>query len=338
MQKTLKSRKFLSMFLVLMMVLSFLPVSALAAPLDNDGQYLEGNAIPPNPSNPLSATYEVAQPEEAEEITVTLVVEAGDVVEWYEVNPGSSFRYEHTFTLGDGSTLDTYTVTDLLYAANLAGPLSFYDILGTSLTPITSSTDYIAAIEYGGDTWEYGQWGLDGWVFRVNDQFPVKETDDELGYEGTSILQTYLKDGDVVHFFYDFPGIFTGSIGDVSANYVRGVYVNDTGSSLTVQLQGHKTFISQSTWIMSISNYIDLEDGIEAYLYEEDGTTPVGTAKISSSTGQVTFTGTFMPGETYVLKTEAVLHEITDPSWEDYASNAYFELTGAYSLIEIPLP
>ncbi|HWQ80456.1 MAG TPA: hypothetical protein VN381_16630 [Anaerovoracaceae bacterium] len=334
MKKTLKSRKFLTLLLALMMVLAILPISASAA----DGDYLQGNAIPPDSSNPYGSAYLQPNPVEDEEITVTLIIEAGDVVVNSRVVSGTNFHEERSVTLGDGENSSTYTVADLLYSADTNNAdFTFYGISGLSLIPFTSSTDYLAAVKYGTNTWQAGRWGFDGWVFRINDKYPVKVTDDGLGYEGTSILQTYLEDGDVVHLFYDFPSTVSSAVGDVSANYVRGVYESSTDTTLTAQLQGHKTYITPSTYIMNIYNYIDLGGGVTAQLYDVTGTTPVGTAATSSTNGEVTFTGAFAPGETYVLKTDSVLRTVSG-SWASRINHAYFVLTGAYSIITIPTP
>lgn len=179
--------------------------------------------------------------------------------------------------------------------------------------------------------------GLDGWVFRVNDKFPVQRTSDGLGYEGTLANQTPLHDGDVVHFFYDLPAELEPEGESMAANYLRGVYASRTSSSVTIQLQGHKTWIDQSeygNYIMNIYNYTNAGSGITAKLYNASGAL-VGTAT-SNASGRVTFSGT-LPAGTYTLQTDSVLRAFAkDDDWHDFCNNTYFLNTGAYSTIVIP--
>lgn len=331
MQKTLKSRKLLAMLLALMMVLAILPMSAMAA---GTGDYLAGNAIPPNPANPDSSTYEMSVPASADSITVTLVIEAGDVIDldWWEVVPDTSFRLEIPVTLGDGITSNTYTVTDLLAEVDGTYDLTFYGKQGNSYIPFTDTTTYLAAVEYDGDTWYDSTYVFGGWAMRVNDQFPVEPTADTLGYQGTGIIDTYIDDGDIIHFFFDYPTQFSPSDPNYAANFVRGIYEGHTATNLSVQLQGHKTFIDQSTmdYIMSVYNYVDLGAGVTAYLYSTAGAM-LDTA-VSDGYGVVEFDGVFDDDEVYIVKTAPTYNFAT--GWDEMLDGALFINTGAYSKIK----
>ncbi len=282
------------------------------------GRYLEGNALPPDPNNPVCSTYLVEEPDVADEITVTLIVTAGDEI-W---EGDGAFRVETPQVLS-GSTNGLYTVTDLLYAVDGTNDLIFND---GNFTP---TTNFLTSVEHDDIVWEYGQLAFDGWVFRVNDLFPVQLTSDGLGYEGTSILQTYLEDGDVIYFFYDFPSDFSPTSGNLAANYVRGAFDSfDSGTNtLTVNLQEHLTRIHPTSYIFNVYNYTPLV-GVSASLYESDGTTLVGT-DTSGAGGVLTFSGV-TPGE-YILKTTPVLYSGS----VSFVHDVYFERTGAYSKITV---
>jgi hypothetical protein len=346
-QWKMRNKKLLSLVLALAFVfsamgLAFAPSSAMAA---NTGQFLEGNAIPPTTS-PDCSTYEVVSGEiSTGSITVTLVIEAGNSnAANGNVEQGTAFRREITKTIGaDGSQ---NTVKSLLMAVNGEDDLFFPNL--------TASTDYLDVVEIDGGynaTWEEGTWGLDGWVFRVNDKFPVQFFTDEqgqTGWRGTEIHDTPLYDGNVVHFFYDFPSNFFGGnppSGDLAANYVRAVYkgfVPSDDKKLTVQLQGHKTYILQNypDYIMSVYNYEDLGSGVIASLYKKENgvLTLVQGGQPSWADGTVTFSGNvaLASGGTYVVKTVPTYYYTTNTTWDDRVNTAYFILTGAYSEITIP--
>lgn len=320
--------------LTLAMVFSLGAGPALAA---NPGDYLGGTAIPPT-SAPESSTYEVTQPADSSAITVTFVIEAGDAVKNYAVTPNTAFREELDVDL-TASPAGTFTVADLLYEVdNIRDDLDFNFIVGSN----PPSSVYLNAVSYGIKpnqvTWTAGQWGLDGWVFRVNDKFPVQKTADGLGYEGTGVGQTYLNDGDIVHLFYDFPSEFYPGGGSVAADYVRGVYDSLTATGLKVQLQGHDTYIQPvSPYVMSVNNYVDLGAGVAADLYvynESEEEWQLDKSATSDSDGFVEFDGAFASGQTYLLKTGATYNNNT--GWGSMADGAYFILTGAYNKITIP--
>ncbi len=327
-----QKKKLFSYILVFVMVFSLFGGTALA--VENDGRYLEGDAIPPTSSVDCS-TYLVVEPASETSIDVTFVIEAGDALEDYEISEGSAFRLELPVSMSKVSGL--YTVTDLLDEVNGSNGLEFY---GANNSAFTASTDYLDTVVYddGIDeyTWKAGSLGFDGWVFRVNDKFPVRVTSDLLGYEGTSILQTYLEDGDVVHFFYDLPSDLDSTSGSIAAKYVRGIYDSSSTGSLTVQLQAHTTYIEPvSPFIYNVNNYIDMGSGVVARLYDSSGN-PIGTSQTSGSNGKVTFTNAGIGSGTYILKTNSVLYETNDPGWDWLVNGVYFELTGAYSKIIIP--
>jgi hypothetical protein len=163
---------------------------------------------------------------------------------------------------------------------------------------------------------------------------------------GTLINETYLSDGDVVHFFYDYPGdfIYEQSIKDLAAEYVRAVNPVYSNGTLTVQLQIHDTYITQEEEPkddqMQVNNYYDLagfdEEPITGRLLDQDGADTGATMTYDAVTGSAVFTGvSITAGETYIVVTDSVLRHIDDPDWADAINDAYFYLTGAYSKVAV---
>lgn len=263
--------------------------------------------------------------------TVTLVIEAPNAYT-SSVVYNTSFRKEITTTVTNSTGV---TVSELLAAVQGTNGLTF-DFTGNEYHPT-----FLNSVTYNGYTWSAGGvLGLDGWSMRVNDKLPVKATADGLGYEGTLITQTYLHDGDVVHFFYDFSAdidLYEAA----NADYVRGVYVSRTSNSVTVELQSHQTNMAiatidnRTTYIMHVYDYTKAS-GITAKLYDADGN-QVGSARYSASNGRVTFTtsGTLAAGR-YTLVSNSSLYVFDEESeYTDY-DTAFMGRTGAYSYIDIP--
>lgn len=326
-----KMKKGLVLVLALIMVFAMsTSVFAVSGITGNNGQYLEGTAIPPTTDADCS-TYVVTTPTASTSAGVTLVVEAGDAFENYEIQEGSAFREIMTVSL-TATSAQNFTVEDVLEAANETSSAFNFSIKQTSSGP------YLEYVEYGDYTWEEGQIGFDGWVFRVNDKFPVEITDDEVGYQGASIGETYVKDGDVIHFFYDFPSQLTSSIPSLAADYIRGTLTSWNASALTVQMQGHDTDIQATyPYIMSVNNYENLGAGVTAYLYSvgSSGMLTLVSTGTTNSSGQVTFVGSFTSGSNYVVQTDNEEYTTTDPTWADWIDGVYFTKTGAYSKIEL---
>ena len=293
----------------------------------NNGQYLEGDAIPPDPTNPDCASYLVTQPAATNSINVTLVVEAGDAISSFSPVPNSRFRKEIQLTLTSQNP-KSFTVYDAVVKANT--------MTATTGLSFGVGGSYVGSISNAGTTWTAGQLGFDGWVFRVNDKFPVQPTNDGVGYEGTSITQTYVANNDVIHWFYDFPSQLTPSLPSCAADFVRAKKVSSSANQLTLQMQGHKMDIAPTApYIMSIDNYNNLGAGVSVGLYSTANlNTPLATA-VTNSSGQVTFSRSFNIGDTYVIKSTSTYYTCPDPNWSWLVDGAYFVFTGAYSRIVI---
>ncbi len=330
------TRKLMALVLALVLVFS-LGATAFAAAGDylwtNGGRKLDDTDI----TAANSSTYVVGDTY-ATSATVTLIVEAGDCldVSSYEVIPNSGFRKEIVninvtdTNVNDG--INGVTVSDLLDTVNGSYGLTFNNVTD----PTEAHVYFLESITTNGHTWSAGNMGLDGWVFRVNDKYPVQRTSDNLGFEGTLLNQTPIHDGDVIHLFFDMPAELEPGGESLAANYIRGVLSTKTDSAMTIQLQGQKTWIDQSDYsnmLMCVYSYENAGAGITATLYDAAGT-QVATAT-SAADGTVTFTGNFAAG-TYVVQTDSSLRAFAaDDDWYDYCNNTFFINTGAYSKIVV---
>ena len=331
------AKKLLALAMVLAMALS-LGVSANADEVVNRGAYLEGNAIPPNSENTCCSTYN-APSTGSTSVSVKLIIEAGKAFSWNLYQTQAPELYKEITV--SASNANGVTVYDVLDNANNTNGLSFS----------FSSTHYLMSVSYGGNTWEEGTWGFDGWVFRVNDKYPVKQTIDELGYEGVSIADTFVSNGDVIHLYFDYPSDFDDETGNIAANYIRGVYSSRTQNSVTIEMQGHKTYIesrlvpSQNDpneddlcHIMHVYNY-ETAQGLTVRLYDLSGN-PIGQAAVSDANGEVTFSiegNNTLPAGSYLVKSESTYYAFDDESiWAEMLEDAYFENTSAYCFVTVP--
>jgi hypothetical protein len=341
-------------------------------PTPGPGDYLGGDTFDPefDPSDPLCAAYEVpTSPPTTASMEVTLVIEAGDLaVQYGDVIPNTRFRKVVNNVTLDENTDGGYTVLGLLNEVDGSNGLSF-DITGND-DPGAHWPAFLNSVTYadpqkGTNTWAPGQWGYDGWVFRVSDReddykdkFPVKELVKESVpypgyYEGTLIDETYLYDGDIVHFFYDFPATFSSGLGHIEANYVRADFDNvdyDPAShTLTVPLQFNYSYIvpgdapdhsddQMCVWNYGTMAYVS-DEPITGRLLDLDGVEVPGgeMTNFDIEEGTAVFAGAVLtPGTEYIVETDNVPRYIDDEEWHDAINDAYFYFTGAYSRITVP--
>jgi hypothetical protein len=83
---------------------------------------------------------------------------------------------------------------------------------------------------------------------------------------------------------------------------------------------------------MYVDNYKNVQAGVQVYLYDPTGTTPLASG-VSDVNGRVTFNGSFASGP-YIVKTDSVYQPKYDTA--EIADDTYIALTGAYSKMLIP--
>jgi hypothetical protein len=302
---------------------------------------LSGDAIPPYPYNPDPDNYSaylIGEPV-TDEITVTFIIEAGNAKPSISsLTQGTAFRKEFQVPLA-GS--DPKTITSVLMAvdADPANGLAFFDWNGNPFGPASMQLAKVVLSGSYSATWEAGRIGFDGWECRINDLFPTELTYDGLAYRSPYSYETPVYDGDIIHFFYEFPTDLSASIGHLETNYVRAKFgsFDSTAKKLTVQLQGHKFYIDPlPPYTISVFNYTNLGSGFIASLYAADGTTLLQAGQPSWADGTVTFTNNSLASGTYIVKTVPGYYYTTNAAWGRRINTAYLTQTGAYSEITIP--
>ena len=306
MKKT--SKKILAVVLALAMVFAMSATALALDPGENPGLILGGNAIPPTDA-PDCSTYLMTQPEATDSVTVTFIMEAPD--EYWE--EAGAFYYEEDITL-TADIPQTYTISDLLVKVAENNPeFEFFtkgekDASGNDVYPFTKDSVYLYGVTHNGITWQPEEFDLWGWEFRINNLFPVVERTAPNGYEGPDLNQTYISNGEVIHFFWDYPA--TLHSGDESFNYatnfIRLMPISIEPNSITVQIQGQKVGYetlfyeddngkTQQVLQLQVFNYENFKGETTVSLCDSNGTT-IASGKTDIN-GQISFsTENITPG------------------------------------------
>lgn len=328
------TKKLLALVVVLAMLMS-LGFSANAI----GDELIHGSGVPPTDAGTCPTYRADLVTPVTSEITVTFIMEAGDAYSWdYEFGesiPNSAFYLETTKTIHNSNGV---TVIDLLEAVDAN---NIYNLDFDIVTSLEYPEKYLNTVSrhLNADltaTWNgTGQWGFDGWAFRINDKFPLKAVNG--GYQGTSAEYTYLENGDIVHFFYDAPSNFDEDT-ITAANYVRARYVpNQNQSGGYVQMESHDTFIDQpNDWDFYVNPYTPLDAGVSVDVYSLNGTTLTYVDTYCTDSNGILLNCNLSSG-TYIAKTVSSCYVFTDTDWEDFFTDlTYFDYTSAYSRIIVP--
>ena len=268
------------------------------------------------------ASYAVTTPAASDTATVTVIFEAPD--EYWEEE--GAFYEELSVTLGEAdNTLETYKMSDLLTA--IEDQYSDYEIsiVGNGIASVTHDGTY-----YEGDI------STGDWAFRINDKLPVEAityTHDGItdnAYWGTDILNTYVKNGDVVHIFWDCIITYYGT--EYAADYVR-IVPSVSGSSVTAKVQTHRTVAEESNEMLEyVFDYTNLS-GQTVKLFSASNPNVLITSAETNSNGIVTFTG--LAAGNYILRTDSVDLELDPADDELELSGFVFDQTSGYTTFTI---
>lgn len=222
-----------------------------------------------------------------------------------------------------GVSGQTFTVQDaaLEISDNAMAGIKMYDY---SYDYISADDDYIFGMEQGDNVYFPGLpmsgYALDGWMFRVNGQIPLLSltgsAPNGTSPTGASITQTPIADGDVIHFYWDYPFQIT------SSTYYSAHFVNPAASysagTLTVQLQdSYNWFANNYYW--TITPFANLAlSGKTVTVYDAAGN-QIGAPGTTNSTGIVTISGlSLTSGTTYYIKTSTTSFKMVYGYDEDY--------------------
>ena len=230
-----------------------------------------------------------------------------------------SQELEVTFT-GDGSTSKRYTVADVLIALNkdTSNNVHFQDYEGNDIDYgddgngnfVVLPTSFYKA-QLNGTT--YGPTSLsakNGWMFRINTQFPVSSyTDYPAGgtivtdASGLDISQAYVKDNDVLSIYMDNP---TSSSNCVRFSRIKSVtYTPGTNTgTLTITPQVSYDYFYGGTYGYSYwyMRGFHTAVGLTVELYSsKTSTTPLASATTGND-GKATITYELTSGTAYYIR------------------------------------
>ncbi len=130
---------------------------------------------------------------------------------------------------------------------------------------------------------------IDGWMFKVNGKFPTS-TSSSTNAEGLDVSHTYIKDGDVIYFFTDYPWKENNVI--KSAYFVSAFtsYNNDT-HKLKITLKQNRDFyngpLATATWTIQMYNTYEPSIDLEAVVKDANNNL-VGTVDLVEGEGTLT--------------------------------------------------
>lgn len=297
-------------------------VTAYAA---EPGQILTGDGLPPSGN----ASYVVTQPEPSTSVDVTFLMEAPN--EYYSEE--GAFYYQTDVTLTSESAR-VFTISDLLVQVARENPaFSFTTRVGNEVSPFAADSSYLCGVIHDGisfqpDTSYFDLWG---WEFRVNELFPVVYDNSLEGYVGTATNETYLSDGDVVHFFLDYPVTLYDF--DYSTSFIR-LDASVAGNAVTVQVQGQRNHLEGSldnpqNLVMQVGAYTAFATPTVVKMYDASGAEVASES--SGAGGRITFEG--LAAGTYTLRSDSALLPMeADEDWGD----CLFTQTSGYAVVTVP--
>lgn len=150
----------------------------------------------------------------------------------------------------------------------------------------------------------------DGWMFRVNGKIPVSSVDSTYGPYGTTIVDTYLKDGDVLFFYTDYPWKENGQL---MSSYYIDADISYTNGTVAVQLvESYNWYADKAQnyfWTISpFANKTSIKANTQVKIIDVNGNS-VGNITVGKTTGYGSKAITLTAGQTYYFYT---MNQVTD--------------------------
>lgn len=213
--------------------------------------------------------------------TYSNAIDVNFIVESRKIGSDSLYK-TISVTLTPSGTQSFY-VRDVLLAVqnNASNNLTFNDSSGN---PIDSSDDYVYSITDTSPNPDVtyaptSPTAWNGWMFRINGQFPLIKSNPK---EGASISSAYVTNGDTIYFYHDDP-----SSSSASAKYAKITSITDNDSdSLTVNVKASTNYYGPApsyTWY--INNFANCQY-LKVKAYNTNGT--YITSGTTDSFGNVT--------------------------------------------------
>ncbi len=213
-----------------------------------------------------SAVYTNTAPAASTSVTVTLNIQSAKV--------GTSALDVSTPVTLTSDTATTFKVVDVL--AEFAADNTDYTLTSVywdenwngSVVPFTSASTNLFGITYNNVTYSpAGVSSLDGWKYRVNTKLPQQDQ-----WNGSMINQAYVRNGDVIDFYYDNSTGSTEAAARAAAARFTRIYDQDyTDGDLTVTVQSsYDWFLNAYPWTSGIEAFAAYS-GVQVKLYNSNG-------------------------------------------------------------------
>lgn len=298
-----KKTKFRRILIVAAAVVMVLGMSSVSFAATGNGYYIVGD--PTSTSSPITVKV-IIESKQYSETDTTSISETLNVPVSTASSPG-----------------DGYTVRDAVLAITenqSTYGIKAYDSNGNQ---IDSSDTYIYSFEKNGKVYEpalpMSGYELDGWTFRVNGKLPLSSTNGDPysgGPLGTEIHKTPISNGDIIHFYWDYPYNESAST-YYSADYVTAdmSYAN---SSLSIQLKKSFSYFDNN-YYWHISDFENLSGGntgtYNVTVYDETGNF-VKAGTISKSGFGTISNCNLQSGKTYYVRVDTTDYRSVD-SYDD---------------------
>lgn len=292
-------KKGLAIVLALVMVFA---MTATAFAASGNGYYLVGDATTGGPIN-VKVVIESRQFSEDDASVISEVL---------DVNVSTMSEASKGFTVRDAMLAVQNDESNGITLYNGTGGL-FTNTDKYIRSMKQNNKNYEPALPFYDPNPQYS-YALDGWTFRVNGKYPLSTTDgspDIPGPVGTSVDETPISNGDVIHFYWDYPynktssELYSAKFITPDASYADG--------TLNVSLKASDAYFDNSMYwhINSFSPYTDAINAIVT-LYNADGTQVSGVSGSINENGLCQINGLNLSSGTYYVKTATTAYKGAD--------------------------
>lgn len=301
-------------FAIVMALTMVFAMSASAFAADGAGDYIVGEP------NMTSAPINVKVVIESKQFSETDTTSISDIL---DVQVTTKSAPENGYTVRDAMLAVSNDSANGITAYNEDGVLlSEKDVYIKSMQK--DGKKYAPALPFEDPEMDMA---LDGWAYRVNGKLPLKSrTEDPVsgGPLGTDIATTPIHDGDIIHFYWEYPYQESATpVSYYSTDFLTASTSYDKSTdALTIQMKKSFGYFDNSNFwhISSFENYAKAEAGTYDYtIYKEDGSI-AKTGIINKAEGSVVLQNSGLGEGTYYLKINSTsYYDVTgsDIDWED---------------------
>lgn len=292
--KKLLNKRVLAVMLALVMAFS---MSAVAFAVTGTGYYLLSDVGTQAYTAPINVKV-VLDSKQMDGMSTN-----GAVSQVYNVTLGSVGMSETVFTVRDAMLQLCASNTDIICYAD-----SDFNLLA-------GNNDYIYAISVGNMLYmpslPAAGMALDGWYFRINDKIPLESLTGAPitnGIKGADIESATVKNGDVIHFYWNYPFQNTATT-LYSAKYLGANTTYSNGVASVQIVKSDDYFDNNSDWhISNFTNYTGLGSGDAVNIYDANGVIK-GSGTLSAA-GSCTVNCTLTSGTTYYVAVESQSYDV----------------------------